>query len=366
MKTLLRRLGLAGLALLLAAGAAQAADLNKFLPGPRLIDGSDLNNVVNRVNGMADGTFSGTYAGTFNGSVTAITGTFLSTGTTSLAGANAAAAALTANVTASSVNSVSVTGGITGTAPVITVGGGSVDTNVALVIAGRGTGAVHLGGTTAANGSLRVPTVASAVNQVEVSGAVATTGIADITIGGSGADTNAAISLSGKGTGATLVGGQTTTLAGLQVAQTASRVNDLLVTPGATGTSVVLDANSAGADTNAGITLAVKAAGRVTLGAITTCSGTTTATCQGQRFTASVTGLTTAAGGTSATAMTVTDATVTSSAVIVECNVNGYSGTGQPIITNVTPGTGSVSFQVTNIAASGSLNATVPAACVVF
>lgn len=203
--------------------------------------------------------------------------------------------------------------------------------------------------------------VTSNVTGLNVQGQATTAGVFVTALG----STNEPVFLAGKGTGPVNIGGTTTTLAGLQVAQTASAVNDLLITNGATGTNVVLTANTAGADTNAGITLGVKAAGRVTLGAITTCSGTTTATCQGQRFTASVTGLSTAAGGVSATAMTVTNATVTSSAVIVVCNVNGYSGTGQPIATNVTPGTGSVSFQVTNIASSGSLNATVPVACVV-
>lgn len=100
---------------------------------------------------------------------------------------------------------------------------------------------------------------------------------------------------------------------------------------------------------------------------VSTCTGTTTATCQGLRFVASVTGLTTAAAGTSSAAMTVTDATVTQAgAVNVVCAVAAYSGTGQPIVTNITPATGTVSFQITNVAASGALNATVPVFCQVF
>ena len=57
---------------------------------------------------------------------------------------------------------------------------------------------------------------------------------------------------------------------------------------------------------------------------------------------------------------------VVSSASIVHCQVNIYAGTGDPIATRVTPGTGSVSFTITNVAGSGNLNATVPVACVVF
>jgi len=41
----------------------------------------------------------------------------------------------------------------------------------------------------------------------------------------------------------------------------------------------------------------------------------------------------TAAAGASSAAMTVTASTVLSSAVPVICAVNGYSGTGQPIVT---------------------------------
>lgn len=203
------------------------------------------------------------------------------------------------------VNQVSIAGGATTVGPRITVGGASSDTNIGIMIAGKGTGAVHLGGTALNNGSLRVPTVASSVNQVQISGAV--TGSAPIiTVGGTAADANASLSITGTGTG------------------------------------------------------------RVTLGATTTCSGTTTATCQGQRFVASVTGLTTAAAGVSSAAMTVTNAVVLASTTQVLCQVNGYAGTGTPVATTVTPGTGTVSFTITNVANSGALNATVPVSCLVY
>lgn len=282
-------------------------------------------------------------------------------------GAGTVGSGLIINSTTSAINALSITPGATTVAPILSVGdslGQVSDTNIGIVLAGKGTGKACIAGSTCANSSGEFVNTTSAVNHLVITGAA--TGVRpSLVVGGTGADTNIGMVIAGAGTGPVLIGGATTTLAGLQVAQTASAVNDLLVTNGATGTSAAISANTAGADTNAGITLTVKGSGIVTLGAITTCSGTTTATCQGQRFTASVTGLSTAAGGTSATAMTVTDASVVSSASLVICNVNGYSGTGQPIITNVTPGTGTVSFQVTNIAASGSLNATVPAACVV-
>jgi hypothetical protein len=391
----LRRAGLTAAALAVTVAVAWAANLSfstgaYFLPGYRLVDGTDLNVMVTAINNLDRG---------------------LIPGDPTLIG--------------SAVNKLSVTSGATGVGPRITVGGTTSDTNIGVLMAGKGTGAAHLGGTTLANASLRVPTVASAVNQVQIEGAV-TSGVPLVHVGGSGADTNIGIALYGNGTGATLVGGNTTTLAGLQVAQTASRVNDFLLTPAATSSNPTFLAGGAGSDaavgatfgtagtgnlafdtgstvqqfgvthtasavdylsctgvatgnpanvpctatgsdTNVGIALVAKGSGNVKLGSTTvaTCNGTTTATCQGQRVVVSVTGLSTAAGSESA-AMTVTDANVVSSSAIVECQVNGYSGTGKPLIYNVVPGTGSFSFTVLNVATSGSLNATVPVACVVF
>lgn len=325
------------------------------------------------------------------------------------------------------VNLFSLTAGATGVAPLMAPGGSASDSNIGIVVSGKGTGAFHAGGSTAANASLRVPTVTSAVNQVEIAGAVVTTGIPYISVGGTSSDTNAAISLSGKGTGVTYLGGQTATLAGLAIAQTASRVNNLVLTPGATGTVPSLVTGGGGVDTNIGMAIAGNGTGAMLIGGTTatlaglqvaqtasrvnnivitpaatgtaasiaeggagadanrdlsvvaagtgivalgqaraTCTGTTTATCQGQRFIVSITGLTTAAAGVESAAMTVTNASVVSAASIVHCQVNIYAGTGDPVATRVTPGTGTVSVTVTNVAASGSLNATVPIACVVF
>jgi hypothetical protein len=99
---------------------------------------------------------------------------------------------------------------------------------------------------------------------------------------------------------------------------------------------------------------------------LVTASGTTTSTATGTRLTVSVTGLTTAAAGTTSAAMTVTDTAVVGTNSIVLCAVNGYGGTGVPIATTITPAAGSFSFTITNVAATGSLNATVPVSCLVF
>lgn len=97
---------------------------------------------------------------------------------------------------------------------------------------------------------------------------------------------------------------------------------------------------------------------------VSSCTGTTTATCQGLKIAASYTGLTTAAGVTSA-AQTVTDASVTAASVIF-CQVNGYGGTGNPAAVNVVPGAGSFTYQVQNTHASAALNATVVTTCMIY
>jgi len=98
---------------------------------------------------------------------------------------------------------------------------------------------------------------------------------------------------------------------------------------------------------------------------VVACTGTTTSTCQGNAISVSITGLTTADGGTLSAAMTVTDAVVTA-ASIIHCQVNGYAGTGVPTDVLIVPGAGSFSFKIQNTSASAALNATVVSNCLVF
>lgn len=97
---------------------------------------------------------------------------------------------------------------------------------------------------------------------------------------------------------------------------------------------------------------------------VSACSGTTTATCQGIRVTVSVTGLTTAAGVTSAT-MTVTDASAVAASQ-VNCFVGNYAGTGNPVPVQVLASSTGFSFAIENTHASAALNATVPVVCFVY
>lgn len=96
----------------------------------------------------------------------------------------------------------------------------------------------------------------------------------------------------------------------------------------------------------------------------TTCTGTTTSTCQGLRVVVSITSLATAAGVTSAT-MTVTDASVTAASQI-NCFVSNYTGAGNPLAVDVLAAAGTFTYAIENTHASAALNATVPTACFVY
>lgn len=94
------------------------------------------------------------------------------------------------------------------------------------------------------------------------------------------------------------------------------------------------------------------------------CTGTTTATCNGTRIAASYTGLTTAAGVTSA-AQAVTDSSVAAGSEVF-CQVMNYGGTGNPIAVNVVVTASTITYQIQNTHASAALNATVVTHCYVF
>jgi hypothetical protein len=95
-----------------------------------------------------------------------------------------------------------------------------------------------------------------------------------------------------------------------------------------------------------------------------TCSGNTTGTCNGLRFTDSVTNLTTTAGGNLSALVTVTDTSVTASSQAL-CTVENYAGNGTAGVANITDNAGNITFNVQNTTAAGgaALSATVPVVC---
>jgi hypothetical protein len=156
------------------------------------------------------------------------------------------------------------------------------------------------GGTSQANASLQAPTVASAVNQVVISGA-ASASAPSVAIGGTGADANPNLSVAAKGTGIVLLGQ-----------------------------------------------------------AICTVAGATPQTCNGQRGIVTTNSLATAAA-TDATYV-INNASVTASSLVVVTDV-GYSGTlvtnGYPVLMSAVPGAGTITLHITNLHGANALSGTV-------
>lgn len=184
----------------------------------------------------------------------------------------------------SAVNYVRVSNAATGVEVSLTAQGD--DTNVGILLAGKGTGAVGLGQATTTgviliatqplldqnlNELIKFVATSSAVNEITVTNA-ATSGVP--LISATGGDTNIGLQLSGKGTGAIALGQATS--AGvilfadqplmdssqnefIKFSKTASAVNEITVTNAATGSSPSISAT--GGDTDLNLTLAGKGAG---------------------------------------------------------------------------------------------------------
>lgn len=261
---------------------------------------------------------------------------------------------------ASAVNQFKLTPGATTVVPILQAGGPSADTNIGLALNGNGTGGVYLGGSTAANSAVGVLKGTTNVNQLVLTGT--NTGSApSIVTGGSGVDTNVGMFIAGNGTGVVGIGGTTTTLAGLQVAQTASRVNSVVITPSATTVVPSITLGGAGADANRNLSVAGSGTGLVILGqTICTVTGASPQTCNGQRGIVTSGTLTTAAATNAA--YTINNSSVTASS-LVQCTVQGYSGTlvtnGYPTIMSCVPGSGAITVNITNTHAANALSGTV-------
>jgi hypothetical protein len=137
------------------------------------------------------------------------------------------------------------------------------DANISLVLSSKGTGVVALGGTTAANSSLQVPTVASSVNYVTLQGGTAGN---TINFSANGSDATIGINYFSKGGGGHLFNTNSGALQ-FYISPTASAVNRVEVTGAATGNAPQVIAS--GSDTNIGLVLNSKGTGVVAIGGTT-------------------------------------------------------------------------------------------------
>jgi hypothetical protein len=159
------------------------------------------------------------------------------------------------NSVASSVNFLQLAPAVTGAAPIIYADGS--DANVGLVLNGKGTGVVALGGSTVANSGVQVFPVASSVNYVALSGASAGNSPA---LGVGGTNANVSFIFQTKGSGG--YGFYTNyNTAQLGVSHTASAVNYLQITGAITTGAPELSAQ--GSDANIALKLTPKGTGGV-------------------------------------------------------------------------------------------------------
>ena len=162
--------------------------------------------------------------------------------------------------TASAVNYLQLTGAATGAAPTISAQGS--DTNIPLVLTGKGTGVVALGGSAVANAAFIATPVTSAVNWLQGSGNVS---LANPFLSSQGTDSNIGLGIISKGTGAIIL--RTGGGVQAQVLYAASTVNYLGLTGAATTAAPELSAQ--GSDTNINLKLTPKGTGVLQFGTYT-------------------------------------------------------------------------------------------------
>jgi len=165
--------------------------------------------------------------------------------------------------TASAVNYLQVTGGSTGNYPYFTSQGS--DTNVSGGMYSKGTGGLYFGTASGATNQFVVAHTASAVNYLQVTGGATGVGVA---LSAQGSDANITNFYSTKGTGphSFFTGGGNQFV----ISNTASAVNAVLVSGSATGAAVQVAAG--GSDTNIDLALTPKGTGNVRFGTLTATS----------------------------------------------------------------------------------------------
>ena len=159
--------------------------------------------------------------------------------------------------TASAVNEFTVANAATGASPVLSVTGG--DTNVGLILRGKGTGNAEIQDGNS-NEQLKFSTTASAVNEWTITNAATGSGAI---LAATGGDTNISPIVRGKGTGNLIVQDGNSNEQ-LKFVTTASAVNELTITNAVTTGRPKVSAT--GDDTNISLELIPKGTGGIAIG----------------------------------------------------------------------------------------------------
>jgi hypothetical protein len=206
----------------------------------------------------------GAIDGTTVGSTTVAAGSFStlnSSGATRLGGLSGNQS-LQVNNVASAVNYAQIVGAVTGGTPVFSAQG--TDANIGLILTGKGTGVVALGGSTAANSAIQVVPTASSVNFILLYGAVAGSSPSFIS---NGTDATVGMGISTKSNGNINFTTNSFSNFSFIIKNVASAVNYLVTTGAATTGAPEL--SSAGSDTNINLKLTPKGTGTLQFGTYT-------------------------------------------------------------------------------------------------
>ena len=160
---------------------------------------------------------------------------------------------------ASAVNYIALANNTTGNAPTLSAVGS--DTNIGLSLSSKGTGSIAFFTEALAKQQFAIADTASAVNYPQVAGAATGSGP---TLSAQGSDTNVALNLNSKGTGAINLQTGGTTQA--QIANTSSAVNYPQITGNTTGNAPSITA--VGSDTNISLNLVPKGTGNVQINGV--------------------------------------------------------------------------------------------------
>lgn len=146
-----------------------------------------------------------------------------------------------------------------------------------------------------------------------------------------------------------------------QITSSNADLNNVQIRGAMGGLAPAISVGGASSDTNANISLAGKGTGLAILGqTICTVAGATPKACNGQRGIVTTAALTTAA--LTDESYVIDNTSVTGDSLVI-CQINGYSGAlgakGDPVITSCTPGTGTITVNINNAHATAALDGTV-------
>lgn len=245
-------------------------------------------------------------------------------------GANAQPS-VTVAATASAVDGITITPAATANPATVAVGTSGTDANIKLNLTTTGTGTlIATVPSTNAQPSFTVANVASAVDGITITPA-ATANPATVAVGTTGTDANIKLNLTTTGTG-TIIATVPSTNAqpSLTIANVASAVDGLTITPAATANPASVNMAATGTDSNLNLTLTQKGSGVVQAKCLSNLAQTSV-TYSTPTYSLDPTAGTFLVGTTGAGAITINAASVLAAGTYLTLVINNDAGAGRTI-----------------------------------